>query len=61
MLDLFVRDAVSGGKVPTIVGVATEQDLAATKDGRQVGKRPLRVSCRTRWRCGGRTIASYWD
>lgn len=32
MLDLFVRDAVSGGKIPAVVGAATEQDLAATKD-----------------------------
>ena len=32
MLDLFVRDAVSGEKVPVAVGVAAERDLAATKD-----------------------------
>ena len=32
MLDLFVWDAVSGAKVPTVVNAATEQDLAATKD-----------------------------
>ena len=32
MLGLFVWDAVSGGKVPVVVNVATEQDLAATKD-----------------------------
>jgi len=32
MLDLFVLDAVSGGKIPTVVEVATERDLAATKD-----------------------------
>lgn len=30
MLDLFVRDAVSEGKIPTVVETATEQDLAAT-------------------------------
>lgn len=32
MLDLFVRDAVSSEKIPAVVGVATEQDLAVTKD-----------------------------
>ena len=32
MLDLFVLDAASGGKIPAVVSVATEQDLAATKD-----------------------------
>lgn len=32
MLDLFVLDAASGGKIPAVVEVATEQDLAATKD-----------------------------
>ena len=32
MLDLFVRDAVSGDKIPTVVEMATEQDLAATQD-----------------------------
>ena len=32
MLDLFVLDAASGGKIPAVVKVATEQDLAATKD-----------------------------
>lgn len=32
MLDLFILDAVSGGKIPTVVKVATEQDLVATKD-----------------------------
>ena len=32
MLDLFVWDAASGGKVPAIVKAATEQDLAETKD-----------------------------
>ena len=32
MLDLFVWDTVSGGKVSAVVDVATEKDLAATKD-----------------------------
>ena len=32
MLDLFVLDAAFGGKIPAAVEVATEQDLAATKD-----------------------------
>ena len=32
MLDLFVWDAASGGKIPAIVKTATEQDLAETKD-----------------------------
>ena len=32
MLDLFVWDAISGGKVPADASAATEQDLAATKD-----------------------------
>ncbi len=32
MLDLFVRDAVSGEKIPVVVDAATEQDLAVTKD-----------------------------
>ena len=32
MLDLFVRDAVSDGKVPAVVNAATEQDLVSTRD-----------------------------
>ena len=32
MLDLFVWDTASGGKIPAVVDVATEEDLAATKD-----------------------------
>ena len=32
MLELFVWDTVSGGKVPAVVNAATEQGLAATKD-----------------------------
>ena len=32
MLDLFVWDAVSGGKVSAVGDVATEEDLTATKD-----------------------------
>lgn len=32
MLSLFVVDAGSGEKIPAVVDVATEQDLAATKD-----------------------------
>ena len=32
MLELFVLDAVSGEKVPAVVEVATEKDLAATKE-----------------------------
>lgn len=32
MLELFVRDAASGGKIPAAVEAATEQDLSATKD-----------------------------
>lgn len=32
MLDLFVRDAGSGEKIPAVVETATEQDLAATQD-----------------------------
>lgn len=32
MLDLFVRDAVSGEKIPAAVNTATEEELTATKD-----------------------------
>ncbi|MDE6259457.1 MAG: hypothetical protein K2M42_01125 [Oscillospiraceae bacterium] len=32
MLDLFVRDTVSGEKIPTAIDAATEQDLAVTRD-----------------------------
>lgn len=32
MLDLFVWDNVSVGKVPAGINAATEQDLVATKD-----------------------------
>ena len=32
MLELFVRDTVSGKKVPVVVNAATEQDLVVTKD-----------------------------
>lgn len=32
MLDLFVRDAESGDKIPAVVEAATGRDLAATKD-----------------------------
>ena len=32
MLDLFVWDVASAGMVPAVVNVATEQDLAATRD-----------------------------
>ena len=32
MLDLFVRDAISGRKIPDVVSAATQQDLATTKD-----------------------------
>ena len=32
MLDLFVWDVASGGKVPAVANAATEQDLAATRD-----------------------------
>ncbi len=32
MLDLFVLDAASSGKIPAVVERATEQDLASTKD-----------------------------
>ena len=32
MLDLFVRDTVSDGKISVLVDSATEQDLTATKD-----------------------------
>lgn len=32
MLDLFVRDAVSDGKISVLVDSATEQDLAVTRD-----------------------------
>ena len=32
MLDLYVRNAVSGEEVPAVVGAATERDLATTKD-----------------------------
>ena len=31
MLDLFVWDTVSGGKVPAVINAATEQSLVATK------------------------------
>ena len=37
MLDLFVRDAVSGGKIPAVVDAATEEDLVATKDWQTSG------------------------
>ena len=32
MLNLFVRDAASGGKVPVAVNAVTEEDLLSTKD-----------------------------
>ena len=32
MFGLFVRDTVSGEKIPTVVNAATEEDLTATKD-----------------------------
>ncbi len=60
MLDLFVLDAVFGGKIPTVVEMATEQDLAATKIGRQTGPHRLRPSCPTEWRCGEWTMANCW-
>ena len=32
MLDLFVLDTASGGKIPAVVSPAMEQDLATTSD-----------------------------
>ena len=32
MLDLFVRDAGSGKRIPTVVGAAVERDLVATRN-----------------------------
>lgn len=35
MLDLFVRDAVSGGKIPVVVDVATEQGWLRPRTDKQ--------------------------
>lgn len=43
MLDLFVLASASGGKIPAVVEVATEQDLAATKDWQTSWATPFAV------------------
>lgn len=43
MLDLFVVDVASGGKIPAVVEVATEQDLAASKDWQTNWNTPFAV------------------
>lgn len=43
MLDLFVRDAVSGEKISTVVSPATEQDLAATRTWQTSWETPFAV------------------
>ena len=60
MLDLFVLDAASGGKIPAVVSLATEQDLAATRDWQTDWTTPFACDLPNKVHCGGQIMVNCW-